>query len=171
MKRRAELPGMRGLERIAGLSFCAHVGSDRQRARAVPSRLSDTRNWLSSGTVAASNGLTNVYLPDSWVLSVETTASSVCFVLDAVLQDEHPRFCWPPNPGQQHSYARLRWCLHGAVHWNEGPNLDRPAIDANDEVDYGHIDVWLQSGDRHMLEGDWGNVVIDRPAQTVEYLD
>lgn len=70
-----------------------------------------------------------------------------------------------------HAYTRLRWCLHGEMHWNEGPNLDRPAVDANDEVDLGHIDAWVQSGDRHMLEGDWGNVVIDRPVQTVNYLD
>lgn len=119
----------------------------------------------------ATERLTNVYLPDSWVLSVETTDSSVCFVLDAVLQEGHPRLYSPPRSGEQHSYTRLRWCLRGAVHWNEGPNLDKPATEANGEQDYGHIDVWLQSGDRQMLEGDWGNVVVARPTQSIEYLD
>ena len=127
--------------------------------------------WLRSGAVGLSDALTNVYLPDSWVLDVETTDSLVCFVLDAALHEGHPRYYWPPRAGEQHPYARLRWCLRGAVHWNEGPTLDRPAIGANAELDYGHIDVWLQSGGRHMLEGDWGNVVIDEPDQSVEYLD
>jgi len=128
-----------------------------------------TQLWFDS--VAETDLLANVYLADSWVLSVETTEASVCFVLEAVLQEGHPRFYWPPRPGEQHSYAKLRWCLHGTVHWNDGPHLDHPATDANDEQDFGHIDVWLRSGDGFMLEGDWGNVVIGRPTQTVEFLD
>lgn len=36
---------------------------------------------------------------------------------------------------------------------------------------YGHIDGWLQSGERHTLEGDWGCVVIDDPVESIEYLD
>lgn len=52
--------------------------------------------------------LRNVYLPDSWVLSVETTDSSVCFELDAVLEQGHPRFYWPPTAGEQYPYARLK---------------------------------------------------------------
>lgn len=115
--------------------------------------------------------LADVFLPDSWVLGIETTDSSVCFDLDAVLQKGHPRFRWPPKPGEQHSYARLRWCLRGIVHWNDGPKFDNPATDANGERDFGHIDVWLQSGDRHTLEGDWGCVVIDRATQSIVYAD
>lgn len=112
-----------------------------------------------------------VYLPDSWVLEVQTTESSVCFVLDAVLQEGHPRFCWPPNPDEQYPYARLRWCLHGKVHWNEGPNLDAAATDANDEKDFGNADMWLHVDEgKQMLEGDWGCFVIERPSHTVEYL-
>lgn len=115
--------------------------------------------------------LRHVYLPDSWVLSVETTESSVCFVLDAVLQEGHSRYYWPPRVGEQYPYARLRWCIQGVVHWNEGPNLDRPATGADGELDYGNIDAWLASGDGEMLEGPWGNVAIDEPVHTVEYLD
>ena len=115
--------------------------------------------------------LANVYEPDSWVLGIDTDDESVGFVLDAVLEEGHPRFYWPPKPGEQHPYARLRWCLQGQIHWNEGPNLDRPAIDLSGEPDYGNIDVWLQSGDRHTLEGSWGCVVIDSPVETIEYLD
>lgn len=120
----------------------------------------------------ATGGLQRVFLPDSWVLEVTTTATSVCFVLDAVLQEGHPRFFWPPRPGEQYPYARLRWCLHGRVHWNDGPNLAAPATDANREHDFGNIDVWRQlDGGKELLEGDWGSVLVDQPTQTVEYLD
>lgn len=105
------------------------------------------------------------------MLALETTESSVCFVLDAVLQSDHPRYYWPPQPGEKHPYARVRWCLHGPVTWNEGPNLHHPATDANGEPDFGHIDSWLQSGQAYTLEGDWGSVTIERPTQTAEYLD
>ena len=71
----------------------------------------------------------HVCLPDSWVLGVETDATFVSFLLDAVLLPEHPRFYSPPKPGEQYAYARLWWRLTGEVHWNEGPNLtDRPAM-------------------------------------------
>ena len=44
----------------------------------------------------------HVYLPDSWVLAVETDATRVCFVLEAVLTPEHPRYYSPPKPGEQY---------------------------------------------------------------------
>lgn len=113
-----------------------------------------------------------VFLPDSWVLDVTTTDSSVCFVLDAVLQEGHARFYWPPRPGEQYPYARLRWCLHGQVHWNDGPRLDAPATDAAGERDFGNIDTWLElEGGKQLLEGDWGSVVVAATSQSVEYLD
>jgi hypothetical protein len=115
--------------------------------------------------------LQNVYLPDSWVLAVETSDESVCFVLEAALGEGHERYYSPPKAGEQHAYARIRWCLRGEIHWNDGPHLERLATDATGERDYGHIDTWLQSGDRHTLEGDWGCVVIDDPVESIEYLD
>lgn len=116
--------------------------------------------------------LRHVFLPDSWVLDVRTTESSVCFVLDAVLQEGHPRFSWPPEAGEQYAYVRLRWCLHGLVQWNDGPNLGAPATDADGEHDFGNIDAWLELDDgTELLEGDWGSVVVHQPSHTVEHLD
>jgi hypothetical protein len=113
--------------------------------------------------------LGNVYLADSWVLAIETDNSHVCFVLDAVLQEGHPRFYWPPKAGEQHAYARLRWCLRGEVWWNDGPHLDQPATDATGEFDYGNIDSWIKEGDVDHLEGSWGTVAIRGAEQSVEY--
>lgn len=77
-----------------------------------------------------------------------------------------------PRADSEHHRPGLRWCLHGQVHWNDGPNLDAPATDASGEKDFGNIDVWLRlDSGKHLLEGDWGNLVIDQPSQTVEYLD
>lgn len=115
--------------------------------------------------------LTNIYLPDSWVLSVETSDSKVCFVLEAVLEEAHPQFYSPPKPGQQYAYALLRWCLHGEVWWNDGPHLDHPAIDATGGPDYGNIDSWFSEGNIDHLEGEWGTVAVRNATQTIEYLD
>ena len=112
----------------------------------------------------------HVSLPESWVLSVEADESHVCFVLDAVLEEGHPRFYWPPKLGQQHSVARFRWCLRGDVWWNGGPHLGHPAVDATGENDYGVIDAWWHEGDVDHLEGDWGTVAIRSAIQSVEYL-
>ena len=49
-----------------------------------------------------------VYLADSWVLGLETDEFHVCFTLDAVLEKGHPLFYWPPKPGEQYPYAKLR---------------------------------------------------------------
>lgn len=114
----------------------------------------------------------HAFLPDSWVLDLTTTDSSVCFVLDAVLRDGHPLFYWPPAAGEQYPYALMRWCLHGSVHWNSGPNRDVPATDARGEQDFGNIDVWLElDNGKQLLEGEWGSVIVDVRSHSVEYLD
>lgn len=115
--------------------------------------------------------LSRIHLPDSWVLGVETSASSVSFVLDAALSEEHPRFYSPPNEDERHAYVKLCWRIEGSVHWNEGPNLRNPAVDATGEPDFGHVDVWIQLENRDMLEGDWGNVVIGKPTHAITYMD
>lgn len=112
-----------------------------------------------------------MYLPDSWVLDIETDATFVCFLLEAALTPEHPLYYSPPKPGEQHAYSHMRWCLRGEVHWNEGPNLDRPARDGSGEIDCGHIDSWIGYSNNECLEGDWGNVVVFGATHLVERVD
>ena len=114
--------------------------------------------------------MAHVYLPDSWVLAVDPGMNSVSFLLEAVLTADHPAYYWPPRPGEQYPYALLRWTLRGEVHWNEGPNLDRPATDANGEIDFGNIDAWWQEGDVEHLSGEWGDVTVRRAQHFVEYV-
>lgn len=117
--------------------------------------------------------LEHVDLGESWVLGIETESNRVCFLLDAVLTRDHPRFYWPPKPNEVNALARLRWCLAGEVHWNDGPNLDRPTVDPDGSSDYGQVDVFLASEDMRnfALEGDWGSVVVSNVEESVEYLD
>ncbi len=117
----------------------------------------------------STSGPEHVYLPDSWVLSVRTDADLVRFLIDAVLEYEHPMFYWPPHAGEQYPYAILRWQMSGEVHWNEGPNLDKPAIDATGEIDFGNIDAWWSEGKLTFLEGDWGSVRIRDAVHMVEF--
>jgi hypothetical protein len=111
-----------------------------------------------------------VYLPESWVLNVEWDAWCLCLVLDAVLVEGHPQFYWPPAAGEQYPYARLRWCLRGEVHWNDGPHLDHPATDATGEEDFGNIDAWWQEGPTEHLEGSWGTVAVRSAEHAVTLL-
>lgn len=45
------------------------------------------------------DAMDHVYLADSWVLGLEADETHVCFTLDAVLEEGHPRFYRPPKPG------------------------------------------------------------------------
>lgn len=117
----------------------------------------------------STSGPEHVYLPDSWVLSVHTDTDSVRFLIEAVLEHDHPMFYWPPHSGEQYPYATMRWQISGEVHWNEGPNLDKPAIDASGTSDFGNIDAWWSEGEFTFLEGDWGSVRIHDAVHMVEF--
>lgn len=115
------------------------------------------------------SALAGIYLPDSWVLELVVAPQKLCFLLEAALEEGHPLFYSPPERGEMDAFAEVWWCIEGAVHWNEGPNLGRPATDATGSRDFGHIDVWLRHGENETLEGDWGSVLIANPVHHVEY--
>jgi hypothetical protein len=119
----------------------------------------------------SSSPLAGVCLPDSWVLSVESEETRLTLVLDAVLDESHPRFYWPPSSGEQHAYARIRWQITGGVRWVDGPHLDQPAIDASGERDFGNVDGWWSEGATDYLEGSFGTVAIHNPTHEVAMLN
>lgn len=150
-----------GLAGIAGLrpfAACSVIDGSRQVRHSVKVR------------DLPPDSMQKVFLPDSWVLAVEWDAGCLCLELDAVLEEGHPLYYYPPKQGEQYPYAHLRWCLRGEVHWNEGPNLAHRAPDPDGSVDYGNVDAWFQEGDVEHLEGDWGAVVIVAAAHTVTLL-
>ncbi|MGW0042526.1 hypothetical protein [Rhodococcus sp. NPDC003348] len=107
--------------------------------------------------------LVEVYLEDSYVLSIEETTRQFSFTLDAVLRPEHPRFR-PPAPGEQYCYTRARMIFDDAaeVVWlSRSPNR---FTDATGEPDLGNIDsLTVEGEDRYRAEGDWGQVQIRCP--------
>ena len=114
------------------------------------------------------DGPQNVYLPDSFVLEVNSSEVEVCFTIEAALELDHPLYYSPPHPGEMHAYAILRWCLRGDVHWNDVPHPPR-ARDASGATDYGSVNEWWSEGTTQHIGGEFGQVAIRRASATVSY--
>lgn len=99
--------------------------------------------------------LEHIYLEDSWVLSVSSTARSVMFDLEVVLTESHPDY-QGPLPGEQYDYRHATLVVSGdRVEFT--PSGRPPATDASGGLDYGHIDSWTRDeGEWSSLEGEWG---------------
>ena len=50
----------------------------------------------------------NINPVDSYVLTIEGGDQLLALTVEAALCADHPAFYWPPKPGEQHAYARLR---------------------------------------------------------------
>jgi hypothetical protein len=118
-----------------------------------------------------SSPLAGVCLPDSWVLSIESDSTTFTLVLEAALEDSHPSFYSPPNAGEQHAYALIRWRIEGGGRWVDGPHLDRPLVGPEGEIDFGTLDEWWTDGTSDSLQGEFGAVSIHNPSHAFEVLD
>ena len=103
--------------------------------------------------------LSNIYLEDSYVLSVREGEDSLIFELEAVLTESHPKYK-KPQEGEKHCYRKilLRFLNVDSFEW-----LDRRFMayaDASGEFDYGNIDSFVGCDDGYELAGDWGRVAI-----------
>ncbi len=106
------------------------------------------------------SGLENLYLEDSFVLSVDGSEKEVCFRVEFVLTENHPKYS-PPNPGEQYCYRLGEICFSGirkVKKCNVKKILDKGAGQIHD---LGNIDVFLWRGDRYFLSGDWGELDIE----------
>lgn len=103
--------------------------------------------------------LSNFYLEDSYVLSIDEVARSLIFELEAVLTKNHPQYEEPKN-GEQYCYRKvlLRFFSADSIEW-----LDRlfiGFIDSTGDLDYGNIDSFVSDDGAYILSGDWGRVII-----------
>lgn len=106
--------------------------------------------------------LADIYLEDSWVLSVLPSAQMVAFELEAVLTETHPDYAGP-RPGEQYDYRRATLVVEGEHVEVELSGLV-PAQDASGSTDLGNIDSWtVDEGGWSVLTGDWGTVRVQRP--------
>lgn len=103
--------------------------------------------------------LSNFYLEDSYVLSINEAVETLIFELEAVLTKNHPQYK-EPEKGEQYCYrkASVRFFSVTSIEW-----LDKRFIgfeDSAGELDYGNIDSFVWDDGSYTLSGDWGRVII-----------
>jgi hypothetical protein len=105
-------------------------------------------------------GLAHIYLEDSFVLGLTSTADSLVFAVDLVLTEKHPEY-QDPRPHEVYCYRRGKIIIAEAntVQWNSV--CMRPSKDAEDVVEFGSIDAWSVDGNRSQIEGGWSEVDVD----------
>lgn len=116
------------------------------------------------------DGLSAIYLEDSWVLEIIARPSSLRFDLEAVLTSEHPAYV-PPPATQQHCYRRasLEFARVRRLDWADQGRP--PATDASGQVDYGNIDSLLADQQRYEIEGLFGHIDVWSDPPTLDLLD
>lgn len=100
--------------------------------------------------------LSNVYLEDSYALSILEKNDSLILELDAVLTETHPSYS-PPKDGETYCYRRasLVFSKIKLIEWKSKSFVQ--CTDASGEFDYGNIDTFsLRRADCWSLSGDWG---------------
>lgn len=103
--------------------------------------------------------LDNIYLEDSYVLTLNEDKSRLEWMLEVVLTEQHPNYQLPPS-NEYYCYhkALLGFPSVSKIIWHEKHfNLYH---DANGDVDYGNIDIFYFQDDVYHLEGDWGRVTM-----------
>jgi hypothetical protein len=111
-------------------------------------------------------GFDGIYLEDSFVLEIVEKPSEIVFKVEFVILENHPRFT---KPIQGESYCFINGTLvftnvQKAVWKRRTFNKFR---DANQEVDFGNIDVLFELKGKYHIEGDWGEVMITADTPSV----
>ncbi|MFY4257085.1 hypothetical protein ACOTCG_05780 [Achromobacter xylosoxidans] len=103
--------------------------------------------------------LSNFYLEDSYVLSINETAESLIFEIEAVLMKSHPKY-EEPKKGEQYCYHNifLQFFCVTSIEWIDRRYL--PFEDSAGERDYGNIDSFIADSGSYILSGDWGTVIV-----------
>jgi hypothetical protein len=103
--------------------------------------------------------LAEVYLEDSYLLTVTVVPGLVELNLDVVLREGHSEYR-EPRKSEQYCFRRgvLRFEGVETVTWHmpEG----KPARDASGETDYGGVDSYSFDGRVHQITGDIGELTI-----------
>ena len=114
--------------------------------------------------------LDQVYLEDSWVLSVREVATGLVFEVDAVMTERHPAYRGP-LPGERYDYRKVELTVVGTRAVYE-PSGAAPASSGDGQLDYGNIDAWYVDGEGWShLEGDWGTAEVLAAEPVLRFLD
>lgn len=105
-------------------------------------------------------GFSNVYLEDSFIIQISESDTELVFDIEFVLTEDHPLF-EQPKAAEQYCYRTGKLVFSGvsSVNWKKKSNLR--FSDANDEEDYGNIDVLRRISDEvYEISGDWGDLEV-----------
>ena len=114
-------------------------------------------------------GFEDLYLEDSWVLSIEAGPSSLSLLMDLVLRESHPDYR-TPSRDERYCYRKGLIRFDGVSELTWKSKSMRPAIDASGEEDFGSIDQFEEIGDRYLVSGDFGTIEVTSEAPVVELL-
>lgn len=105
-------------------------------------------------------GLKDVYLEDSYVLSIVDEPGTFKLTLQVVLTEAHPSYERPVLARYAYRLAVLEFRDVVRVTWAR--RSKRKYRDADGRVDYGNVDVFYRErgadDEVYHLEGDWGVV-------------
>lgn len=103
---------------------------------------------------------THIYLEDSFVLEIIKTKNRLSFIMDFVLLENHSNY-EKPKINEQYCYKK------GALNFDNVSILNCEAnsffngyTDANNEKDYGNIDVLYKENEVYKIFGDWGEAQV-----------
>jgi hypothetical protein len=102
----------------------------------------------------------NIYLEDSFVLSIKEEANTIKFECEFVLTEENKHY-HNPKEGEQYCYKNGIILFKNIINANWEIEYSLNGFnDAFDEIDLGNIDVFEIEDNLYNLEGDWGKVSI-----------
>ncbi|MFJ5956313.1 hypothetical protein ACIQC5_10175 [Paenarthrobacter sp. NPDC092416] len=114
--------------------------------------------------------LQDVYLEDSWILSMNASPGRLEVLLDFVLRERHPDYS-NPKPGEQYCYKRgsLVFSSVSELHWTAQSRVT-PATDASGEIVYGSLDVLQFKDNVWSMDGDFGQISLISTPPQIEWL-
>ncbi|MEG3894755.1 MULTISPECIES: hypothetical protein [unclassified Microcoleus] len=103
-------------------------------------------------------GFENIYLEDSYVLSINAK-TSIQILLEAVVTENHSLYT-QPLPGEQYCYRRMTVNFPHPQTYDLVLNNISAIADPDGSVDYGNIDDFFMADDKYYLRGEWGELTI-----------
>ena len=104
-------------------------------------------------------GFENIYLEDSYVLSINANTISIQILLEAVLTENHPLYT-PALSGEQYCYRQMTVNFPHPQTYDLVLNNISAIADPDGSVDYGNIDEFFRADDKYYLRGEWGKLTI-----------
>lgn len=101
----------------------------------------------------------DIYLEDSFVLSIDEAEDEISFTIEVVLTENHPLYI-KPKPNEQYCYKKGKIIFQNLKSFKWLKKNNKFFTDATGSKDYGNIDSFQLSNKGYELSGDWGYLVV-----------